>query len=95
LKNSAQLNILTVANVECIDKILEGLSFLSSINADQGESLKSVDLFTSHEGLLLNYEESLTKSTGCKYHNKGYNYQDINRNFAINFNLALLFFSVE
>lgn len=56
---------------ECIDRILEGLSFLSSINADQGESLKSVDLFTSHEGLLLNYEEALTKSTNSGFMNLG------------------------
>jgi len=54
-----------------IDKINDGLDFLKSINADQSESLKSVELFTSHEGLLLNYEEALTERVKDKYYNLG------------------------
>jgi 3-deoxy-7-phosphoheptulonate synthase len=55
-----------------IDKINDGLDFLKSINADQSESLRSVELFTSHEGLLLNYEEALTEHVRAeKYYNLG------------------------
>jgi 3-deoxy-7-phosphoheptulonate synthase len=54
-----------------IDKINDGLDFLKSINADQSESLKAVDLYTSHEGLLLNYEEALTELAKDKYYNLG------------------------
>ncbi len=34
---------------------------------DGGDSLKSVEFFTSHEGLILNYEEALT----AKANNRG------------------------
>jgi len=44
-----------------IEKITDGLDFLKVINADRTGSLRGVDLFTSHEGLLLCYEEALTK----------------------------------
>jgi len=46
-----------------IEKITEGLEFLQVINATSSntDSLKSVEFFTSHEGLLLNYEEALTE----------------------------------
>jgi 3-deoxy-7-phosphoheptulonate synthase len=54
-----------------IDRISDGLNFLQSINADQSESLKSVELFTSHEGLLLNYEQALTEKVKDKYYNLG------------------------
>jgi len=54
-----------------IDRIMDGLNFLQSINADQSESLKSVELFTSHEGLLLNYEQALTEKVKNNYYNLG------------------------
>lgn len=44
-----------------IDKILDSFAFLRVIGADQAETFNSVELFTSHEGLLLNYEEALTE----------------------------------
>src|SRR5690348_2639819 len=44
-----------------IRKIADGLDFLKVINADKQGTLRGVDLFTSHEGLLLCYEEALTK----------------------------------
>ena len=40
--------------------IQQTLRFLQTINARPGE-LETVDLFTSHEGLLLEYEEALTR----------------------------------
>jgi 3-deoxy-7-phosphoheptulonate synthase len=54
-----------------IDRIMEGLSFLGSINADQSENLKAVELFISHEGLLLNYEQALTEKVKDSYYNLG------------------------
>lgn len=42
---------------------IQSLDFMRVIGAEQqsGGSLSSVDLFTSHEGLLLEYEEPLTR----------------------------------
>jgi 3-deoxy-7-phosphoheptulonate synthase len=37
------------------------LRFMHTIGADRSPKLDTIDLFTSHEGLLLEYEESLTR----------------------------------
>lgn len=37
------------------------LRFMHTIGADKSSNLDTIDLFTSHEGLLLEYEESLTR----------------------------------
>ncbi|KAI1812583.1 phospho-2-dehydro-3-deoxyheptonate aldolase-like protein [Poronia punctata] len=39
------------------------IRFMHTIGADQSSKLDTIDLFTSHEGLLLEYEESLTRLT--------------------------------
>jgi len=57
-----------------IEKILDNLSFLHTIKADDLSALKTVDLFTSHEGLLLNYEEALTYQVHDKFYNLGANF---------------------
>lgn len=44
-----------------VDRIQEMLGFMHTIGADQNEKLSTVELFTSHEGLLLEYEEPLTR----------------------------------
>ncbi|MBS0297951.1 MAG: 3-deoxy-7-phosphoheptulonate synthase class II [Proteobacteria bacterium] len=46
------------------DKISETLSFMESIGitADRNPEIHRVEFFTSHEALLLNYEEALTRS---------------------------------
>ncbi|KAK9456983.1 DAHP synthetase [Dipodascopsis uninucleata] len=44
-----------------VTSITEGLSFMKTVGADNSSSLQSVDLFTSHEGLLLEFEQSLTR----------------------------------
>jgi len=54
-----------------IDKITDGLDFLGSIHMDQPEGLKSVEFFTSHEGLILNYEEAVSEQLKDKYYNVG------------------------
>ncbi len=48
---------------ELADKISETLSFMEAIGitADRQPELHRVDFFTSHEALLLNYEEALTR----------------------------------
>jgi len=44
-----------------VNRIVDGFKFLSIFHADTADVLKRVDIFTSHEGLLLNYEEALTE----------------------------------
>jgi 3-deoxy-7-phosphoheptulonate synthase len=48
---------------EIADRITESLDFLKAcgVNGDNAPDLKSTDLYTSHEALLLNYEEALTR----------------------------------
>ena len=41
---------------------------------DQEASIKTVDLFMSHEGLLLDYEASLTRKVDEKFFNLGTHY---------------------
>ena len=42
-----------------------------AIGADDSNSLKTVDLFMSHEGLLLDYETCLTRQINGKHYNLG------------------------
>ncbi|KAK3114454.1 Aromatic/aminoadipate aminotransferase 1 [Teratosphaeriaceae sp. CCFEE 6253] len=44
-----------------VDSISESLRFMRTIGADTAGQLETVDLFTSHEGLLLEYEEAMTR----------------------------------
>ncbi|KAI4252380.1 MAG: hypothetical protein LQ352_004316 [Teloschistes flavicans] len=45
-----------------VDSITESLRFMRTVGADSASSgLETVDLYTSHEGLLLEYEQSLTR----------------------------------
>lgn len=44
-----------------VNTIRESLRFMRTVGADAGSDLSSVDLFTSHEALLLVYEEALTR----------------------------------
>jgi 3-deoxy-7-phosphoheptulonate synthase len=43
------------------DSIADALDMLRTIGLDTGGGLETVDLFTSHEGLLLEYEQCLTR----------------------------------
>lgn len=45
-----------------VESIRESLRFMKTIGADTSGSLHAIDLFTSHEGLLLEYEEALTRN---------------------------------
>ena len=44
-----------------VESIRESLRFMRTIGADTAGQLQTIDLFTSHEGLLLLYEESMTR----------------------------------
>lgn len=46
---------------EAVNFIQDALRFMHTIEADQSSHLGTVDLYTSHEGLLLEYEQSLTR----------------------------------
>ncbi|KAK3694634.1 DAHP synthetase [Podospora appendiculata] len=46
---------------EAVNFLTEMLRFMHTVGADKTEKLDTVDLFTSHEGLLLEYEQSLTR----------------------------------
>lgn len=44
-----------------VDSINDAIRFMHTIGADNSSELGSVDLYTSHEGMLLEYEQSLTR----------------------------------
>lgn len=44
-----------------VASITDSLRFMRTVGADTAGQLRTVDLFTSHEGLLLEYEQSLTR----------------------------------
>lgn len=46
---------------EAVLSLTDMLRFLHTIGADKSHKLDTVDLFTSHEGLLLEYEQALTR----------------------------------
>ncbi|KAI1454812.1 3-deoxy-7-phosphoheptulonate synthase [Annulohypoxylon moriforme] len=46
---------------EAVRFLQDMLRFMHTVGADRSPKLDTVDLFTSHEGLLLEYEESLTR----------------------------------
>ena len=56
---------------EMVARILDAIEFVESTGVRTGHSLEAVDLFTSHEGLLLSYEEALTEPVGDAWYNLG------------------------
>lgn len=44
-----------------MNSITETISFMRTVGADKARSLDTVDLYTSHEGLHLEYEQCLTR----------------------------------
>lgn len=62
-----------------VEQLLSSLDFMRTIGADDhSNAFNSIDLFMSHEGLLLDYESSLTRLVRCgdvqKYYNLGTHY---------------------
>ncbi len=58
---------------DIIEDILNAIHFMESFGGVKPESLGRVDFFTSHEGLLLGYEEALTRldERSGRYYNLG------------------------
>lgn len=54
-----------------VEEILSHFSFLSIWGADQFSEFNSVELYTSHEGLILDYESALTEPRKNGYYNLG------------------------
>ncbi|KAH6657285.1 DAHP synthetase [Truncatella angustata] len=52
---------LKVKYLEAVDFITNALRFMRTIGADKAHDLETVEVYTSHEGLLLEYEQSLTR----------------------------------
>ena len=46
---------------QIVSRIVDTLEMMRTIGLDTGSGLETVDLFTSHEGLLLDYEQALTR----------------------------------
>ncbi|KAI8818605.1 DAHP synthetase [Fimicolochytrium jonesii] len=59
-----------------VNRLQDSLDFMRTIGADDAskEAIKTVDLFMSHEGLLLDYETQLTRKVGEKHYNLGTHY---------------------
>ncbi|KAF8856575.1 DAHP synthetase [Acephala macrosclerotiorum] len=49
---------------QIVSSITESLNFMRTVGADTAGQLQTVDLYTSHEGLLLQYEQALTRTLG-------------------------------
>ncbi len=54
-----------------VRQMLEAVQFVEAIGARSVEAFNSVRLYTSHEGLLLPYEEALTRKVGGRWLNLG------------------------
>ncbi|KAI5287628.1 hypothetical protein KEM52_001493 [Ascosphaera acerosa] len=46
---------------EIVTRITDALTFMNSVGAAQSRELETADIYTSHEGLMLEYEEALTR----------------------------------
>lgn len=51
-----------------VDSITSTLRMMNTVGADTAGQLQTVDLYTSHEGLLLEYEQSLTRKLSIPNH---------------------------
>lgn len=44
-----------------VDRLLDCLNFMKTIGADHDETLKRADIYTSHEALMLDFEQAMTR----------------------------------
>lgn len=57
---------------QMLDHISDAIRFMeSSVGLRSNNALRTVDLYTSHEGLLLDYEEALTRKVDGRWYNLG------------------------
>lgn len=57
--------------LEITAQIKDAIAFMESLGSRDQSMLGSVEFFTSHEGLILAYEETMTRFVGSKYYNLG------------------------
>ncbi|KAJ3164972.1 hypothetical protein HDU88_004953 [Geranomyces variabilis] len=59
-----------------VNRLTDSLDFMHTIGADDPtkDAIRKVDMFMSHEGLLLDYETSLTRKVDGKHYNLGTHY---------------------
>jgi 3-deoxy-7-phosphoheptulonate synthase len=56
---------------ELVERILDAVAFMRTVGASFSDALRRVEMFTSHEGLLLAYEEAQTCKVGDDWYNLG------------------------
>jgi len=56
---------------QLVGRLLDALDFLGTTGVSGGEALRTVDFFSSHEGLLLAYEEAQTEQHEDRFYNVG------------------------
>ncbi len=56
---------------DMVERIRDAIDFLESTGVRGTGALRTVELFSSHEGLLLDYEEALTEKVGDRHYNLG------------------------
>jgi len=56
---------------DMVDRIRDAIEFVESTGVRGTGALRTVELFSSHEGLLLDYEEAFTEKVGDKWYNLG------------------------
>eukprot|EP00040_Diaphanoeca_grandis_P030170 m.177897 g.177897 ORF g.177897 m.177897 type:complete len:487 (-) comp31915_c0_seq1:306-1766(-) len=53
------------------EEISEALDFMNACGVTQDHAIASTEIFTSHEGLVLDFEESMTRKVGDRWYNLG------------------------
>ena len=56
---------------DMVERIRDAIEFVESTGVRGTSALRTVELFASHEGLLLDYEEALTEKVGDRFYNLG------------------------
>ena len=56
---------------EIADRIIDSLDFMESCGSTDPSTVSTVDFFTSHEGLILEYESAVTTKYRSKHYNVG------------------------
>ncbi|MEE2751783.1 MAG: 3-deoxy-7-phosphoheptulonate synthase class II [Myxococcota bacterium] len=56
---------------DLVGRLLDALEFMRATGVERDHALRTVELYTSHEGLFLPYEQAHTVGDGGRYHNLG------------------------
>lgn len=61
----------SLVTLDVLQEIVAALDFMKACGAHDDPSMRRVELFSSHEGLVLDFEQAMTKRVGDKYYNVG------------------------